>query len=94
MSTSTKRDVIDAALGLAEDVSSGQLSPAALEEQLVAEVKALVGDVRGPDDPLFEVQVQIARGVLAAGGLSVDELAEWRSAVSSTSRSAPFPVSD
>ncbi len=73
----TKRDAIAAAMSLAEDVSAGKLSPAVLEAEFVSEVAALVGVVVGEDDPLWPLQQQIARGVLALGGIGPDELSEW-----------------
>lgn len=77
MSTSTKRDVIDAALGVAEDVSAGRLAPADLEAQAVQELRDLFGVVVGPDDPAWELQLVVCRGVLAVSGLPADELAEY-----------------
>jgi hypothetical protein len=92
MSTSTKRDAIEAAMAVAESVSSGELSPDQLEQQLVAECRALVGTVvgPGPDDPIWELQVSICRGVLAAGGIPADELAEW--AAVARRRESPAPL--
>ncbi len=77
MSTPTKRDAINAAMSVADDVAQGRLDPSALEAEMVAEVTALVGQVSGPDDPLWPVQLDVARGVLAAGGIPADELSEW-----------------
>lgn len=77
MTTMTKRDAISAAMGLAEDVAQGRLAPADLEAQAVAELQALVGTVVGEGDPVWDLQVQIARGVLAAGGIPATELQEW-----------------
>jgi len=73
----TKRDAVAAAMSIAEDITSGTLDPAALEHQVADTCRALVGTVVGPDDPLFGLQVDVARGVLAVGGLHADELAEW-----------------
>ncbi|WKG01393.1 flagellar hook-length control protein [Mycolicibacterium sp. HK-90] len=77
MTTITKRDAINGAMSIADDVAEGRLSPATLEAQLQTELRALVGTVIGEGDPLFALQVEIARGVLAVGGVPADELAEW-----------------
>lgn len=73
----TKRDTIEAAMSVADDVASGKLDPATLEQQMVEELQALVAVVVGAGDPLWPLQTEVARGVLAAGGLDADELAEW-----------------
>ena len=75
--TATQNDGIEAALAVAEDLASGSLSAAELDEVAVAECRALFVTVAGPDDPLFELQVAVCRAVLAAGGIGADELAEW-----------------
>jgi hypothetical protein len=64
-------------MDVAEDVAAGTTDPADLERLAVAELTALVGHVVGPDDALFGLQCEIARGVLAADGIPVHELAEW-----------------
>ncbi|WP_078313537.1 hypothetical protein [Mycobacteroides chelonae] len=77
MSTMTKRDVVTAAMSIADDVASGKLAPEHLEAQAVTELRDLVGTVVGEDDPLWPLQLQVTSGVLAAGGVPTDELAEW-----------------
>jgi hypothetical protein len=77
MTHMTKRDAVAAAMSIAEDVTEGKLAPAALEAQLVAECRALVGPVVGEGDPLFPLQLEVCRSVLAAGGLSSAEISEW-----------------
>ncbi|MGH3581786.1 MAG: flagellar hook-length control protein [Mycobacterium sp.] len=77
MTAPTKRDAIEAAMNIADDVAQGRLDPAQLDAQLEAACRELVGTVAGPDDPLWPLQVQIARGVLAAGGIEAAELSEW-----------------
>lgn len=64
-------------MSVASDVTEGLLDPAALEAEVIKECRQLVGKVIGPDDPVWELQCEIARGVLAAGGIPGDELAEW-----------------
>lgn len=75
--TTTKHDVIEAAMSVADDVAQGRLDPATLEQQAVTELRELFAVVVGPDDPLWPVQLDVARGVLAAGGLDASELSEW-----------------
>jgi hypothetical protein len=77
MTTITAEDAIKAASSVARDVADGKLDPADLQCQVVAELTELVGTVAGPDDPLWDLQVGIARQVLAAGGIDHLELAEW-----------------
>jgi hypothetical protein len=77
MTAPTRRDAINAAMSVADDVAQGRLDPARLDMQLEAACKALCGNVAGPDDLLWALQVDIARGVLAAGGIEPGELAEW-----------------
>ncbi|ANE80147.1 flagellar hook-length control protein [Mycobacterium adipatum] len=77
MTITTPEDAIKAASSIARDVADGRLTPADMEAQLQTELRALVGTVVGEGDPLFDLQVEIARGVLAVGGIPVDELAEW-----------------
>ncbi len=77
MTTITPEDAIRAASSIARDVADGRLTTAALEAQLETELRALVGTVVGEGDPLYKLQCEIARGVLAVGGVPTDELAEW-----------------
>ncbi|MBF9319831.1 hypothetical protein [Mycobacteroides chelonae] len=77
MSATTTADLIRAATSVARDVSDGKLDPATLESQLAEELRDLFGTVVGEDDPLWPLQTEVARGVLAAGGLDASELSEW-----------------
>ena len=70
-------DVIRAAASVARDAAECRLSPAALQEQAVAECRELFGPVAGPGDALWELQVKVARDVLAQKGISANELTEW-----------------
>ena len=70
-------DVIRAAASVARDAAEGRLSSAALQEQAVAECRELFGTVAGPGDALWELQVEVARAVLAQKGIPADELSEW-----------------
>jgi len=77
VTTTAKRDAINAAMSVADDVAAGRLSPADLDQTLVETCKVLLGDVVGPSDPLWSLQVDVARQVLAVGGIPAGELAEW-----------------
>lgn len=77
MTTMTPEDAIKAASSIARDVADGRLSPTALQDQAVAELREMVGTVVGPDDPAWSLQCDIARQVLALDGVPADELAEW-----------------
>jgi hypothetical protein len=77
VTASTKRDAVAAAMSIAGDLTSSALDPAELESEVTAACRELFGTVVGPDDPIWGVQVQVCRGVLAAGGIGPDELAEW-----------------
>lgn len=91
MSTMTKRDAVDAAMGLAEDIAEGRLSPSDLEQQAVTELHELVGSVVGEGDPLWSLQVDIARQVLSLGGIPTAELAEWAAVFRRRAGEAPEP---
>ena len=72
-----RRAAVQAAMSVASEVTDGSLDPAELEAAAVAECRRLVGQVIGPDDALWGLQLEVARGVLAAGGIPAHELAEW-----------------
>lgn len=88
----TRRDAIDAALRLAEDFSTGKVDPDDLDAELVKRCRDLVGQVVGSGDLLWPLQIEIARGVLAAGGLDADELSEW--AAVARRRATELPPTD
>jgi hypothetical protein len=88
MSTLSKRDAVESAMSIAADVTAGTLDPANLESEVIAAARDLVGTVVGEGDPLWPLQLQIARGVLAAGGLSGDEVSEWLSVARHRARMA------
>jgi hypothetical protein len=91
MTVTTKRDAISAAMGLAEDVADGKLTPAALESQAIEELRELVGTVVGPDDPAWPLQVDVARQVLALDGIPATELAEWAAVARQRAGQADLP---
>ncbi|MCV7424364.1 flagellar hook-length control protein [Mycobacterium yunnanensis] len=66
-----------AAMDVAEDLAAGKLQPAALDAEVAAECRTLFGTVTGVGDPLWELHVEVARQVLALGGVPAGELAEW-----------------
>lgn len=69
---------VDAAMSVAEDVAIGRLDTAQLDAAVAAECRTLFARVEGPDDPLWELHVEVARQVLAVGGgIPAGELAEW-----------------
>lgn len=70
-------DAIRAAMGVAKDVAEGRLTPAELDAAAVAGCEALMLQAVGPDDPLWPMQVELARQVLMLGGVPATELAEW-----------------
>lgn len=73
-----KKTAVDAALVVAEDIAEGRLNAVELERAAVEECRQLVGRVIGPDDPLWSLQVDVARQCLAVGGwITADELVEW-----------------
>lgn len=73
----TASDVVTTAMSIADDAAQGRLDPAALEAQTAAELRQLFGTVVGPDDVAWPIQLDVARQVLALGGVPADELAEW-----------------
>lgn len=74
----TTHDVIRAAASVGRDVAEGRLPPSMLGKAVADECRELFGAVVGPTDPLWPVHVDVARQVLALGGVPADELTEWR----------------
>ena len=62
---------------IAHQLASGRLDAADLERQTAEESRKLFGTVVGPGDPLWDLQVEVARRVLALSGLPASELGEW-----------------
>ncbi|MGW0037493.1 flagellar hook-length control protein [Gordonia sp. NPDC003376] len=77
MSAGSKAVGIKATMAVARDIADAKLDPADLTAEFVADARSLFGAVVGPDDPLWPVQLDVARQVLGLGGVSADELAEW-----------------
>jgi hypothetical protein len=97
VSAITKRDAIDAAMSVAEDVAEGKVDPAALDQAIADECRELFGTVVGPGDSLWPLHIDVCRQALALGALTVDELSEWLGVARSRAGepvSAPEPPSD
>lgn len=62
---------------MARDLAEGKITSDQLEGYADQCCRDVVGIVVGPDDVLWPLQVEICRAVLAARGLSPDELVEW-----------------
>lgn len=68
---------IKAAMSVARDVAEGRLDPENIGRAAAAECRELFGVVAGPMDALWPMHLDIARQVLALGGVPADELTEW-----------------
>lgn len=75
--TAPVQAAIKAAMSVAGDIAEGRLPVSQLDAVVADECRALFGAVVGPDDALWALQVDVARRVLAAGGVPARELAEW-----------------
>jgi hypothetical protein len=78
--TSSTETTIKAVMSVARDVAEGRLSPDELGRAAADECRELFGTVAGPDDDpaMWALQLDVARQVLAAGGIPADELTgEW-----------------
>lgn len=73
----TAGDVVTAAMSTAEDAAQGRLDPATVEALAATELRELFGTVVGEGDVAWPVQLDVARQVLALGGIPATELAEW-----------------
>jgi hypothetical protein len=79
MTTITKRDGVDAAMSVAEDIASGKIDPAGLEAAATAELTALIDVDPPPGSELAALQLAVARRVLArrVDTIPAAEQAEW-----------------
>lgn len=68
-------------MSVAQDAAEGKLDPSTLDAALADEMRQQFADVVGQDDSLWPVQLDVARGVIALGGISADELSEWAAAL-------------
>ena len=93
--TMTPDDVIKAAASVARDAAQGRLDPTDLEAAAVQEYRTLLGSVTGPDDsPLWALQVEVCRAVLAAGGIPPEELSEHLAVARRCAAAAPTDALD
>ena len=90
MTYTNKRDAIEAAMSIADEVAQGRLAPADMEALAVRELTELFAEVV-PGSPVWPLQVAVARGVLAAGGIPADELAEWTAVQRASDEQAQMP---
>ncbi|EHI13167.1 hypothetical protein [Mycolicibacterium thermoresistibile] len=74
---SAQQAAIKSAMAVARDVAEGRLQPDQLDALAADECRALFGTVVGAGDALWELHVDVARQVLALGGVPANELAEW-----------------
>lgn len=68
---------IGAVMSVAKDLAEGRLSTDDLQAEVAEACRGLVGTVVGPGDELWDLQLEIARGILAARGIPSAELVEW-----------------
>ena len=83
---------VKGAMSAAKDIAEGKLAPAALDAAVADECRELFGAVVGPTDPLWPLHVDVARQVLALGGVPADELTEWRAVARSREPEPPQAV--
>lgn len=74
-------NIVTAAMSVARDAAEGRLSSAQLDAALADELREAFGDVVGDGDSLWQLQLDVARRVIALGGISADELSEWAAAL-------------
>lgn len=61
---------VSAAMSVAKDLAEGRLTADQFQSYAVTSCHELLSTVVGPSDALWDVQLGICRGVLAARGLS------------------------
>lgn len=77
MTTAEEARAIKSAMSVARDVAEGRLLPSDLAQEALEAARGLFGTVAGPNDALWPLQADVARQVLAFGGVPANELAEW-----------------
>lgn len=92
MTAAVPTAAIKAAMSVARDLAEGRLAVAQMDAEVVGVCRELFAAVVGPEDSLWELQVEVARGVLALDGIPVDELAEWLAVTRSAQGVAPAEV--
>jgi len=68
---------IKAVMDVGRAVAARAIDATDLEAAATAECRRLFARVAGPGDALWELHVDVARQVIAAGGVPVGELREW-----------------
>jgi hypothetical protein len=69
--------VIKAAMGVARDIAEGRLAGGQVDAEAVSACRALAFTVVDSSDPLWPDQCEVARQIIAAGGIPANELSEW-----------------
>lgn len=87
-----KRDLVNAAMALAEDVTGGKIDPAALDTELFETCRELFARVVGEGDPLWPLQNDVARQVLTAGVIPATELQEWAAVARQRAQDGGIPA--
>ena len=64
MSAQSRREFADGAMRLARDAAEGRIDPDDMVPAFLDETRELCGQVIGPGDPMWTVQVEITRDVL------------------------------
>ncbi|MCA4726894.1 hypothetical protein [Mycolicibacterium fortuitum] len=77
---------------LMTEVTEGTLTGATMTERAADRCRQMFGSVAGSEDPLWPVQLDVARQVLGRGGIAAAELAQWLSAA--RSRENPSGATD
>jgi len=86
----TAQDVIKAAMSLAKDAAEGRLDGSDLDAELTEHCRQLFGNVVGSGDPLWAAQIDVARQVLALGGIEAGELGEWTAVAAQRAQDDPI----
>lgn len=77
MSAQSRREFADGAMRLARDAAEGRIDPDDMVPAFLDETRELCGQVIGPGDPMWTVQVEITRDVLGLGGIPYDEMVAY-----------------
>lgn len=79
--TDAKKQAVDSAVSIAEDITAGRLDPTDLQAEVTAKCRELFGTVYGPEDELWPLHIDVIRQGLHLNALSADELAEWTAVI-------------
>lgn len=86
--------IINSAMSVAEDAAAGKISDANLDAALLSECRAEFATVVGEGDPLWDLQVEVARAVLRRSGIPAAELSEWAAVARRCEGSAEEPAAE